>query len=302
MDDATLDDATLDDQTLDGGTMVTRFEAHRPRLRAVAQRMLGSPVEAEDAVQEAWIRYSRADVDVVENLGGWLTTVVARIALDMLRTRTSRREELAREPVPIEPDAGVDLAHDAALADTVGAALLVVLDSLRPAERLAFVLHDMFAVPFDEIGGVLGRSPDAAKQLASRARRRVQGSADDAPIVDAGRHREVVAAFLAASRAGDFDALVALLHPDIELRADEGATRMGAPGRLAGAAAVAGMFSGRALGAQPALLDGADGMAWVVGGHAKVVWDLTIVDGVVTGIDMIASPDVLADIDVTALA
>ncbi|MGH9034549.1 MAG: sigma-70 family RNA polymerase sigma factor [Acidimicrobiia bacterium] len=283
--------------------LADRFEAHRAHLRAVAYRMLGSRGEADDAVQEAWLRLSRSDPSGIANLGGWLTTVVARVSLDMLRARTSRREEPAGALLPDRmerPAAGSDPEDEALLADTVGSALLVVLDSLGPAERLAFVLHDVFAVPFDEIGAIVVRSPNAAKQLASRARHKVQGSgavADADPV----RQREVVDAFLAASRKGDFDALVALLDPDIVLQADATAVGMGSPEEVRGAAAVAGVFSGRALAAQPALVDGAVGVVWAVGGRARVVWDFTIEDGKVVHIDMLAAPASLDDLDLTIL-
>jgi RNA polymerase sigma factor (sigma-70 family) len=266
--------------------------------------MLGSAAEADDAVQEAWFRLNRSDANEIENLGGWLTTVVGRVSLDMLRSRASRRED----PVGAElPDPAVaalpthdDPEHEAVLADTVGSALLVVLDMLTPAERLAFVLHDMFAVPFEEIGAIIGRSPNAAKQLASRARRKVQGrgAASDA---DPARQREVVNAFLAASRSGDFDALVAVLDPDVVLVADSAAVGMGSPEETRGAAAVAGTFSGRALAAQPALVDGAAGVVWAVGGRPRVVWDFTIEDGRVVHIDMLAADETLDDLDLAIL-
>ena len=265
--------------------------------------MLGSRGEADDAVQEAWLRLSRSDASEIENLGGWLTTVVARVSLDMLRSRASRREEPAGAHVPehVEsPAAGSDPEHEALLADTVGAAMLVVLDTLSPAERLAFVLHDMFAVPFDEIGAIVGRSPNAAKQLASRARHKVQGSGP-APDADPARQREVVDAFLAASRNGDFDALVALLDPDIVLQADPAAVQMGSPEEVRGAHGVAGIFSGRALGAEPALIGGAVGIAWAVGGRTKVAWDFTIRHGKIVHIDMLAAPESLDDLDLTML-
>ena len=287
--------------------LVDRFEAHRAHLRTVAYRMLGSWGEADDAVQEAWFRLNRSDASEIDNLGGWLTTVVGRVSLDMLRSRTSRREDPIGTdvpdpaPAPSAPTAaGTDPEHEAVLADTVGSALLVVLDTLTPAERLAFVLHDMFAVPFEEIGAIVGRSPNATKQLASRARRKVQGrgAASDA---DPARQREVVDAFLSASRAGDFDALVALLHPDIELVADGAAVGMGSPEETRGAVAVAGTFSGRAEAAQAALIDGAVGMAWAVGGRPKVVWDFTIEDGKVVHIDMLADEETLDGLELTLL-
>jgi RNA polymerase sigma-70 factor (ECF subfamily) len=283
--------------------LAERFEDHRTHLRAVAYRMLGTPGEADDAVQEAWLRLSRSDTSEVENLGGWLTTVVARVSLDMLRVRRSRREELAGEPVPGPAAAGTagatDPEHEAMLADSVGLALLVVLETLTPAERLAFVLHDMFDVPFDEIAPIVERSPDAARQLASRARRRVHGAA--VPDADLTCRREVVAAFLAASREGDFDALLALLDPDVVLRADRAAVKAGAASEVRGSAAVADTFSGRAQAAQPAIVDGAPGLVWAPGGRPRVVWGFTIVDGKVVGIDMVADPDRLRDLDLTIL-
>jgi RNA polymerase sigma-70 factor (ECF subfamily) len=278
--------------------LAEQFEAHRAHLRAVAHRMLGSRDLADDAVQEAWLRLNRSDTKAIENLGGWLTTVVARVSLDMLRSRTARREEpadhIGNAPAASDPE------DEALLADTVGSALLVVLDSLSPAERLAFVLHDMFAVPFDEIGAIVGRSSNAAKQLASRARHKVQGSG---PVADAdpARQRQVVDAFLAASRNGDFDALVALLDPDIVLEADSAAVQMGSAGEVVGATAVAHTFSGRALAAQPALIDGAVGIVWAVGGRPKVAWDFTISHGKIVHIDMLAAPDSLDDLDLTIL-
>ncbi len=283
--------------------LVDRFEAQRAHLRAVAYRMLGSTGEADDAVQEAWVRLNRSDTSAIENLDGWLTTVVSRVSLDMLRSRASRREEPAGESLRDHlesPTAGTDPEHEAMLADTVGSALLVVLDTLSPAERLAFVLHDMFAVPFDEIGPIVGRSPNATKQLASRARHKVQGKGA-APEADPARQRKVVDAFLAASRSGDFDALVALLDPDIVLVADAAAVEMGSPEETKGAAAVAGTFSGRALAAEPALIDGAVGIVWAVGGRAKVALDFTIRDGKVVHIDMLAASDTLDDLDLTIL-
>jgi RNA polymerase sigma-70 factor (ECF subfamily) len=280
-----------------------QFEAYRAHLRAVAYRMLGSSGEAEDAVQEAWLRLSRSDASDIENLGGWLTTVVARVALDMLRSRGSRREEPAGAHMQdeLEGDAvGSDPEKEAVLADSVGAALLVVLDTLTPPERLAFVLHDMFAVPFDEIGAIVSRSPTAAKQLASRARRKVQGS-DRRSDADPARQRVVVDAFLAASRSGEFDALVALLDPKIVLEADSMAVRMGSREMVLGAREVAAIFSGRALEAQPALIDGAVGIVWVVGGRTKVAWDFTIVDDKIAHIAMLAEPDALDDLDLMVL-
>jgi RNA polymerase sigma-70 factor (ECF subfamily) len=285
----------------DDDWLARRFDAHREHLRAVAYRMLGSSGDAEDAVQEAWVRLSRSDATEIDNLGGWLTTVVSRVSLDMLRGRRARPEDLSGHELPAEAAgtvAGGAPEEEAVLADSVGSALLVVLDSLTPAERLAFVLHDMFGVPFDEIGAIVNRSPDAAKQLASRARRKVQG-ADRPADVDPRRQRAVVDAFLAASRSGDFDALVAVLHPDVVLEADALAVRMGSPETVVGADDVAGVFCGRARDAQPALINGAVGLVWVVNGRTRVAWDLTIVDDKVVRIAMLASPDTLGDLDLT---
>jgi RNA polymerase sigma-70 factor (ECF subfamily) len=280
--------------------LVGEFEGHRARLRAVASRMLGSTGEADDAVQEAWLRLHRADASAVQNLGGWLTTVVARVSLDMLRARASRREDPAFGGAPDDVRAAADPEQETVIADSVGSALLVVLDTLSPAERLAFVLHDLFAVPFDEIGGLLHRSPNAAKQLASRARQKVQGS-DGAGDADPARQAEVVDAFLAASRHGDFDALLAVLDPDVVLRADAAAVRLGAPEEIRGAPAVAGTFSGRALAAEPALVDGAVGIVWVVAGRPKVAWDLAIRDGRIAAAEMLAAPETLEDLDLTLI-
>src|SRR5215211_6152809 len=269
------------------------FEAHRSRLRAVAYRMLGSSTEADDAVQETWLRLSRTDVDAVDNLAGWLTTVVARVSLNMLQARTTRREEPAGEdlPDPVSED-GDDPEQQALQAEGVGLALLVVLDTLTPPERLAFVLHDLFAVPFEEIAPILDRSPAAARQLASRARRRVQGAPP--PDTDLARQRAVVDAFLAASRQGNFEALVALLDPDVVLRADPAAVRTGAAAEVRGAAAVAGTFSGRAQTARPALVDGAPGAVWAPGGRPRVAFGFTVADGRILVIDLLADPERLA--------
>jgi RNA polymerase sigma factor (sigma-70 family) len=282
--------------------LAERFEEKRTHLRAVAYRMLGSVSEADDAVQEAWLRLSRSDTSSVENLGGWLTTVVARVCLDMLRSRQSRREEpfdaQAPEPIVSRED-GIDPEHEALLGDSVGLALLVVLETLAPAERVAFVLHDMFDLPFDEIAPIVGRSPDAARQLASRARRRVRGAT--VPDADLTRQREVVDAFLAASRGGDFDALLAVLDPDVVLRSDRAAVQMGASREVRGAAAVADTFSGRARFAQPALVNGAVGLVWAPGGRPRVVFGFTITSGKILEIDLVAEPDRLRQLDVAVL-
>lgn len=272
--------------------LAERFETHRRHLRVVAFRMLGSGTEADDAVQEAWLRLSRADTSAVENLGGWLTTVVARVCLDMLRSRRSRREEsLGTQPTEpaATPGGAFDPEKEALLADSVGPALLVVLETLAPAERVAFVLHDLFAVPFDEIATILGRSPTAARQLASRARRRVQGTAS-APDADLTGTREVVDAFLSAARNGDFEALVALLAPDVVVRADAAAVRLGATSEVRGAEAVANSFKGRSGGARRALVDGVIGAMWAPGGKPRVVFDFTIEGGKIVAVDLVADP------------
>jgi RNA polymerase sigma factor (sigma-70 family) len=278
--------------------LARRFEDHRGRLRAVAYRMLGSASEADDAVQEAWLRLSRSDADAVENLGGWLTTVVARVCLNMLEARRSRREEPVGGDLP-DPVAHRGDDHDpeqqALAAEGVGLALLVVLDTLTPAERLAFVLHDLFAVPFEEIAPIVDRSPAAARQLASRARRRVQGAPP--PDADLARQRAVVDAFLAASRQGDFEALLALLDPDVVLRGDPAAVRTGAAAEVRGAAAVAGTFSGRAQTARPALVDGAPGAVWAPGGRPRVAFGFTVADGRILAIDLLADPERLARVE-----
>ncbi|MGH2588339.1 MAG: RNA polymerase sigma factor SigJ [Dehalococcoidia bacterium] len=275
--------------------LAKRFEEHRSRLRAVAYRMLGSLAEADDAVQDTWLRLSRTGVDEVENLGGWLTTVVARVCLNMLRSRTRRREEPLGVHLPdpvISPDRELQPEEQALLADSVSLALLVVLDTLSPAERLAFVLHDMFELPFEEIAPMVGRSPAAARQLASRARRRVKGAAIPAPDPDLARQREVVDAFFRAARGGDFDALVALLDPDVVLRSDWGGRRPGASAVFRGAAAVAGQA--RAIPTalvRPALVNGAAGVVITVGGRPFAAMGFTVVEGKIVEIDAIADPD-----------
>ncbi len=282
-----------------------QFEARRDHLRAVAYRMLGSRGEADDAVQEAWIRLSRSDASAIDNLGGWLTTGVARVSLDMLRSRASRREEPRGDQISDLARADSDDPEsDALLADSVGAALLVVLDTLTPAERLAFVLHDTFGVPFDEIGPIVGRSSDAAKMLASRARQKVRG-VDSTVEADPVRQRAVVDAFLAAARRGDFDALLAVLDPDVVQRADAAAVRMatrkGVPEVVRGARGVAEIFSGGAQTAQPALIDGAIGLVWAMDGRPRVAWDFTIRDGKVVHIDMLRDRETLDRLELTLL-
>jgi RNA polymerase sigma-70 factor, ECF subfamily len=282
-----------------------QFEEHRPHLRAVAYRMLGSLSEADDAVQDAWLRLSRADTSEVENLRAWLTTVVARLALNMLRARKTRGELPLDVHVPdpiIDPADGTDPAHEALLADSVGLALLVVLETLTPAERLAFVLHDMFALPFDEIAPIVERSPEATRQLASRARRRVRGSAP-VPDADVAAQWKVVEAFLAAARNGDFDALVAVLDPDVVLRADGGST--GLSQRVQGAEAVAGQalyWSRVDLTMRRALVNGAAGIVTMRDGSPFSVGAFTIERGRIVEIDFLADPERIGRLDLTVLA
>jgi RNA polymerase sigma-70 factor (ECF subfamily) len=279
--------------------LAEKFEANRAHLRAVAYRMLGSPSEVDDAVQEAWLRLSRSDTSSVDNLAGWLTTVVARICLDMLRSRKSRREEPIGPHVP-EPAVHDEHERDSDMADSVGAALLVVLETLAPAERLAFVLHDMFAVPFEEIAPIVGRTPAAARQLASRARRRVQGTP---AVVDAdfGRKREIVDAFLAASRGGDFEGLLAVLDPDVVFRADDTAQRLGSLAEIRGAAGVAENFRGRAQAAKPALVDGGLALAIILGGELRAVLHLTIAGDRIAAVEAVADAERLGQFDVEVL-
>ena len=290
--------------------LAQRFEENRTHLRAVAYRMLGSISEAEDAVQEAWLRLSRSETSDIQNLGGWLTTVVARLCLNTLRSRRSRREVPLEEPLGEPPSVrvpdpivsradGIDPEQEALLADSVGLALLVVLETLTPAERLAFVLHDMFAVPFEEIAPIVGRSPAAARQLASRARRRVQEAATS-PDVDLTRQREAVNAFLAAARDGDFDALLAVLDPDVVLRADSGAVRAGLSREVRGAQAVAEQaltFAQLSPFAQPALVNGAAGVVVAPGGRPYAVMGFTVTRGKIVEINILADPARLHQLD-----
>jgi RNA polymerase sigma factor (sigma-70 family) len=270
--------------------LAQQFEVNRSHLQAVAYRMLGSLSEAEDAVQESWLHLSRSDTSGIENLGGWLTTVVARVCLDILRSRHSRREESLDVSGSIAArEGGIDPEQEAELSDSVSLALLVVLDTLSPAERLAFVLHDLFAVPFDEIAPIVERSETATRQLASRARRRVRG-ATTTKDPDLARQREVVNAFLAASRAGNFDALLAVLDPDVVLRADHAAVSAGASGEMRGAASVAQQFVRRAQGARPALVDGAVGLVVLRQGRLFLVLNLTFTNGKITEINAVADP------------
>ena len=307
------------DGTTPTDRVVRDFEAHRARLRAVAYRVLGSTSDADDAVQEAWLRLGRTDASQVDNLGGWLTTVVGRISLDMLRARAARREalwdgehsavETERRDAPLHPApaAAPDPAAEAELADAVGVALLLVLDSLTPAERLAFVLHDLFGLPFEQIAGIVDRSPAATRQLASRARRRVR-SAQVQADADRSRQRRVVEAFLAASRAGDFTALLELLDPDVVMRADTAAAAMGAATLVRGRSQVAGVFNAGARGARLAVLGGDDvralgqvGAVWAVRGEPKVAFAFTVVGERVVGIELIADPQWLTTTEITYL-
>jgi RNA polymerase sigma-70 factor (ECF subfamily) len=318
--------------------LATKFETDRPRLRAVAYRMLGSRAEADDAVQEAWLRLSRSDTGAVENLDGWLTTIVARVSLNMLKSRASRREELI-DPADVSAPATAEPEQETLLADSVGLALLVVLDTLTPAERLAFVLHDMFAVPFKEIAPIVDRSPAAVRQLASRARRRVQQTgAQDSPdpwdssgardstgpsdspsaldgTADTETKEDLIRAFLAASREGNFDALLAMLDPDIVMRADQIAVQLGvaaaaaedrgvhtdqlgADAEVRGADAVGRIFASGAQAARPALIDGDAGLVWAPAGRPRVVFRFTVEAGTITAIDLRGDLDGL---DITML-
>src|SRR5689334_18211256 len=306
----------------DSDWLAGAFEAHREHLRAVAYRLLGSMSDADDAVQDTWLRLTSADASKVENLGGWLTTVVARVSLNMLRSRRRRPEQPVGDswPAPVEASAGNgpaagslgpaaarlgDPEDEAVLADSVGLALLVVLDTLTPAERLAFVLHDMFAMPFAEVADVLGRTPDATRQLASRARRRVRGAPSPDHGADVARQREVAAAFLAASRGGDLSALVALLDSDVTLSADAAAVPAGRPAVLHGAKTVAtGAIAAAAIARQSqlALVDGAVGIVYAPAGHLRIALALTVSDArKITAIDVIADPDRLGQLHLAVL-
>jgi len=286
--------------------LAAAFEENRTRLRSVAYRILGSDSEAEDAVQEAWIRLNRSEADRIDNLGGWLTTVVSRVCLDLLRSRRSRREaSLDDRPVDAPDEAAIDPAERAVEVDAMGAALMVVLDTLNPAERLAFVLHDLFGVSFDEIATIVDRTPAAARQLASRARRRVRG---ESVPVDQERQREIVTAFFEATRNGEFERLLTLLDPDVVLRADPTAVARtkshrahGAPrveAELRGADAVANALSGTAQGARIALVDGRYGAAWAPDGTPRSVFELTVRDGKVVSIELYADPELVDSFDI----
>jgi RNA polymerase sigma-70 factor (ECF subfamily) len=291
----------MDDKWLAG-----RFEAERARLQGVAYRLLGSADEADDAVQETWLRLNRSSPGDIENMGAWLTTVVARVCLDMLRSRKARREE----PLTVEGDSIPDAAdpeRDAMLAESVGLAMLTVLQRLAPAERVAFVLRDVFGVSFGEIAGIIGRSPVAARQLASRGRRRVQGASDEGSAPDVQRHREIVMAFFRASRTGDLQALLAVLDPDVSLEMDETALQMGTrsgwiTSGVRGADAVAKQFAGQAQGVQVAIIDGVPGGVWMAGGEPRMVFAFTIRDGKVLGIELAADRERLRGLDIEVMA
>jgi RNA polymerase sigma-70 factor (ECF subfamily) len=283
--------------------VLEQFEASRPRLRGVAYRMLGSRAEADDAVQDTWLRLSRTDPEAIDNLGGWLTTVLARLCLDRLRSRSVRREVDGfddLDEVAAAPSERADPVQQALLADSVGAALLVVLDALGPAERVAFVLHDVFAVPFDQIADIVGRTPEATRQLASRARRRVQGSS---PVtgVDLVQHREVVDAFLRAAQGGDFATLVQLLAPDVVLRPDAAALALGSLRETTGAEAVASMLAGGARAGRRAVIDGLAAIAWAPAGRVRGFVHFTIVDGRITELAVTGDPDRIERADIVLL-
>jgi RNA polymerase sigma-70 factor (ECF subfamily) len=287
--------------------LAERFEEHRTHLRAVAYRMLGSLAEADEAVQDSWLRVSRSGADGVENLRGWLTTIVARVCLNALQARKARPEAAAGVHIPdpiVTPDGGLDPEHEVLLADSVGLALQIVLDTLPPAERLAFVLHDMFDVSFDEIAPMVGRSSTAARQLASRARRRVRGASVPAPDPDLARQRQVVDAFFAAAHNGDFDALVAVLDPDVVLRSDGGEQRRAATVVRRGAAEVARSVlavAQRSVLKRPALVNGAAGVVAVDNGRPFAVMGFTVAHGKVVAIDCVLDPERLARLDLAGL-
>lgn len=285
---------------IETGWLTEQFEASRPRLNAVAYRMLGSHADADDAVQETWLRLNRADADAVDNLNGWLTTVVARVCLDQLRARRVRREDPADDQVEgaiVGTADDFDPEQHALLAESVGSALLVVLDMLAPTERVVFVLHDIFAMPFDEIGPVVGRSPGAARQIASRARRRLHG-ANNSDDIDLARGREVASAFLAASRAGDFGTLLRLLDPDVVVRSDTTVQGEGSKPLAEGAAAVATWFSQGAKGLQAAVIDSAAGIVWAPGGNLRGVLGLTITNDKIIEITLVADSGRIRGFDI----
>ena len=286
----------------DSGLLADQFEANRRHLRVVAYRILGNVEDADDALQEAWLRFSTADTGSIENVTGWLTTVVSRICLNILRSRQRRLSDPIDESAEVERSAmgpAVTPEDQAILADSMGQALLVVLDRLSPAERISFVLHELFSVPYEEIAEILGKSPEACRQLASRARRRVRLAEDTNS--DPQRQREIVTAFLAAAKSGDFQMLLSLLSPDVELVSDQAAVDIGAPAALNGPHDVAARFSGGAKAARAALLDGFAGLVWSQGGSPKVAFDFTVAAGKVTRIEMISDVDVLQEIEIEFL-
>ncbi|MFJ8932334.1 MULTISPECIES: sigma-70 family RNA polymerase sigma factor [unclassified Streptomyces] len=291
----------------DAEVLAARFEEHRPRLRAVAHRMLGSSAEADDVVQEAWLRLSRTDeAGTIDNLAAWLTTVVSRICLNALRARATRREDPLEVQEHERGEGPVDPADEAVTSDSLGLALMVVLDRLAPAERLAFVLHDLFTVPFDEIAPIVERTPAATRQLASRARRRVREADPRATeAADRERRREVVEAFLAATQGGDFEALLTVLDPEVVVRSDAAAIAMGSEPEVIGARAVASLYAGRAKAARLALVDGTAGVVWTHAGTLKVAFavevDLTTDPPRITGIELVADEKRLASMDVVPL-
>ena len=284
-------------------SLATAFQASRQRLHAIAFRMLGSQVEADDAVQDTWLRLSSTDPERIDNLNGWLTTVVGRVCLDRLRSRRTRQEDLVGDEMrdlPGPARAHRDPADEAVIAESIGAALLVVLDSLGPAERVAFVLHDIFAVGFDEVAEIVGRSPAAARQLASRARRRVQGTSGPTQL-DVVRQREVVDAFLRAARTGDFDALVKVLDPTVVLHVDAAAEEMGSFPTTEGAVQVASMLAGGAQTARRATVNGLAGLVWAPGGRVRSVIQFTVVEGLITAIDVTADAERINGFDIAVL-
>jgi RNA polymerase sigma-70 factor, ECF subfamily len=285
----------------DRTTLADRFEADRARLQAVARRLLGSHAEAEDAVQEAWLRLERIDAEAVDNLGAWLTTVVSRVCLDRLRARRARPEQPVHDEAPTEPAATeTGPEQEAVLADSIGSALLVVLERLSPGERVAFVLHDVFAVPFEDVASVLGRSPEAVRQLASRARRRVQG-VHPASGVDLLRQRQLVEAFLAAARGGDFDGLLAVLDPDVVLRPDPAALRMGSLRETRGAREVATALAGGAQAARLALVNGVPALVWAPGGTTRGVIEFRVAGGRIVALDVTGDPARIGESEIVLL-
>ena len=282
--------------------LVERFEEQRSRLRRIAYGMLSNHSDADEAVQETWIRLDAADASGIDNLGGWLTTVTGRISLDMIRSRSRRAGIVAdSEDAAQSVDAVGGPEAEAVMADSVSRALFVVLETLTPAERLAFVLHDLFAVPFDDIAGVLERSPAATKMLASRARHKVRGGPVSEPH-SSREHEAIVVAFLDAARTGNLMGLVAILHPDVVMHSDQRAIKMGSPGTVGGAENVAAVFSGRALAAEAAFIDTVAGMVWIVADQAKVAWEFTIDNGQIVRIDMVADNEALADAEIQRLS